>query len=140
MTDPKYKQKLRLMLRAKRKEVENELKILRQRAKVSVRSAGPVVTHNHPAEHQAIFNISLSLIPVKEKMIRKYKEAEARLERGEYGFCRICGESIPIARLQCVPFADRCRECKRAAEVADSVSVNGTVRRLSKFNAQAIIV
>ncbi|MBV0894803.1 TraR/DksA C4-type zinc finger protein [Microbacterium sp. NC79] len=35
----------------------------------------------------------------------------ARLERGTYGFCRICGEAIPLERLRIRPYADVCVPC-----------------------------
>ncbi len=37
-----------------------------------------------------------------------------RLDRGEYGTCRRCGEPIPAARLELVPEADLCVACAQA--------------------------
>jgi RNA polymerase-binding transcription factor DksA len=39
------------------------------------------------------------------------RRALARLERGEYGTCAGCGEPIAAARLEAVPYTDRCAEC-----------------------------
>ncbi len=35
----------------------------------------------------------------------------ARLDRGEYGVCEICGGQIAIKRLMALPYASRCVKC-----------------------------
>lgn len=47
--------------------------------------------------------------------LAKLRRALDRLERGEYEICARCGESIPLARLNAVPYADRCAECAAEA-------------------------
>lgn len=42
--------------------------------------------------------------------------ALARIARGSYGICVTCGQPIPFARLEVVPFADNCVECRRLAD------------------------
>ncbi|MCB1749489.1 MAG: TraR/DksA C4-type zinc finger protein, partial [Gammaproteobacteria bacterium] len=37
--------------------------------------------------------------------------ALGRLERGEYGTCTRCGEPIAPARLEALPYAERCAAC-----------------------------
>lgn len=37
--------------------------------------------------------------------------ASARLERGTYGACEVCGRSIPVERLRARPTARRCVTC-----------------------------
>jgi len=39
------------------------------------------------------------------------RRALDRLERGDYETCARCGESIPVARLEAVPYADCCADC-----------------------------
>jgi len=39
-------------------------------------------------------------------------EALERLERGEYGLCKVCGKAIPNKRLEAVPHATMCVPCK----------------------------
>ena len=39
-------------------------------------------------------------------------EALSRIEDGTYGACRICGTEIGRARLEAVPMATQCIECK----------------------------
>ena len=40
-----------------------------------------------------------------------------RIERGTYGRCEDCGESIDRARLKARPWASRCLKCQRRAEM-----------------------
>ena len=41
--------------------------------------------------------------------------AIARLEHGCYGTCARCGDEIPLARLQVIPFAQFCVDCQNEA-------------------------
>jgi RNA polymerase-binding protein DksA len=47
--------------------------------------------------------------------LAQLRRALDRLERGAYETCARCGESIPLARLNAVPYADRCAECAAEA-------------------------
>lgn len=42
--------------------------------------------------------------------------AIARIEQGRYGLCMKCGKNIPQARLEAIPYALMCIECKSAEE------------------------
>jgi DnaK suppressor protein len=46
------------------------------------------------------------------KYLRYLEEALQRIENGEYGFCRDCGKLIDKERLEAVPVAQQCVECK----------------------------
>ncbi len=43
-----------------------------------------------------------------------------QIKHGTYGTCVTCGETIPLARLQAQPFADRCIRCATAQEAGAS--------------------
>ena len=45
-------------------------------------------------------------------------EALERIEAGTFGVCRLCGETIGRARLEAVPTATQCIECKSMQEKA----------------------
>jgi DnaK suppressor protein len=45
------------------------------------------------------------------KEIAQIQYALSRMELGIYGDCASCGEPIPEARLEAVPFAARCMDC-----------------------------
>ena len=42
--------------------------------------------------------------------------ALARIEQGRYGLCLKCGKHIPQARLEAIPYAFMCIECKSSDE------------------------
>jgi DnaK suppressor protein len=41
-----------------------------------------------------------------------------RIRNGSYGECEGCGNKIPLARLNALPYATSCIECQRAAEIS----------------------
>lgn len=47
--------------------------------------------------------------------ITRIEAAIARMEAGSYGTCDLCGEPIPDARLQALPFASTCVDCAETA-------------------------
>jgi RNA polymerase-binding protein DksA len=51
--------------------------------------------------------------------ISKIAKALDQIKNKTYGSCADCGETIPMARLEAYPFADRCIRCATAAESAD---------------------
>jgi DnaK suppressor protein len=48
--------------------------------------------------------------------ISRIAKALAQIKNETYGICLDCGETIPMARLEAHPFADRCIRCATAAE------------------------
>ncbi|HDQ45645.1 MAG TPA: TraR/DksA family transcriptional regulator [bacterium] len=50
------------------------------------------------------------------KILAHIERALDRIERGEYGKCRACGEQIAFARLEAVPHATLCIQCKSNQE------------------------
>ena len=48
----------------------------------------------------------------KINMVSRYLlEALTRMDEGTYGYCKYCGEAIPVERLQRVPGALQCVKC-----------------------------
>jgi len=50
------------------------------------------------------------------EMLARVTAALERLEAGTYGLCESCGEPIGTERLNALPYADMCIECKRKEE------------------------
>ncbi|HLU31185.1 MAG TPA: TraR/DksA family transcriptional regulator [Acidimicrobiia bacterium] len=46
-------------------------------------------------------------------LLHKVENALTRIERGEYGQCESCGNDIPTARLDALPYATLCVDCAR---------------------------
>lgn len=51
------------------------------------------------------------------KVIRAIDDALDRIAQGSYGNCMLCGKPISAARLEAVPQARLCIDCKSAEEV-----------------------
>ena len=52
----------------------------------------------------------------EERMLDAIDAALKRIEDGTYGVCANCGEPIPAERLEAVPWATTCIDCKRKEE------------------------
>ena len=48
--------------------------------------------------------------------LRSIENALARIHNGRYGLCLKCGKKIPEERLQAIPYAVLCIDCKNAEE------------------------
>jgi DnaK suppressor protein len=61
---------------------------------------------------------------LRERGRNKLKAIDDSLERiqdGTFGFCEDCGDKIPLSRLEVMPFATRCIECKSLQEKRDKL-------------------
>lgn len=57
-------------------------------------------------------NISLAMVAQQQQLLAQIDAAIPRHKTGTYGRCVGCGEEIPLARLQALPFAQRCAPCQ----------------------------
>jgi len=60
--------------------------------------------------------LDMTLEDSAREMLAQVDAALARMDSGEYGKCKRCGADIPLARLEAVPYADLCIECKEREE------------------------
>ena len=60
--------------------------------------------------------ISSQLAEVESRELNNIETALERMRQGDYGTCDGCGETIPLARLQALPYATMCIQCQREAE------------------------
>jgi DnaK suppressor protein len=44
-------------------------------------------------------------------LLHKVEHALRRIKSGDYGVCEVCGEAIPVARLEVLPYATMCVTC-----------------------------
>jgi RNA polymerase-binding protein DksA len=51
-----------------------------------------------------------------EHVLEAINEALQRIETGTYGTCGRCGKPIAEERLEAIPYANRCIDCKRLEE------------------------
>jgi RNA polymerase-binding transcription factor DksA len=67
-------------------------------------------------QEQALANVLERLDEHDRQEIAAINSALERMDRGEYGICRICRVEISRARLDAVPTADLCRACAESRE------------------------
>lgn len=49
--------------------------------------------------------MDISMVQNARDLLARVKHAQDRMEKGLYGICEVTGESIPIARLDALPYA-----------------------------------
>lgn len=68
--------------------------------------------------------ISAKLAEVEQQEIANIDAALERMRSGTYGRCEDCRGTIPLGRLNAVPFATTCIECQRAREANSGFAVD----------------
>ena len=61
-------------------------------------------------------NMTLGLLENEARTLQQIDEALTHMEGGRYGVCTACGQAIPLARLEALPFATTCVPCKEKQE------------------------
>ena len=61
--------------------------------------------------------LGLALMSEEEQRLALIQDAIQRLEQGAYGTCLDCSQKIPAARLDAIPYARLCVDCKSQREV-----------------------
>src|SRR5882724_6438057 len=56
--------------------------------------------------------LQIQLHQADGRLLRAIEEALARIRQGTYGVCEACGHPISRVRLNAVPWARHCRDCK----------------------------
>ena len=56
--------------------------------------------------------LQIHLHQIEWRLTRAIEEAVVRIKKRTYGVCEACGHSISKVRLNAVPWARHCRECK----------------------------
>ena len=62
--------------------------------------------------HSLETSVRVRLRETDSRLLRAIESALARIDRNAFGVCEICAEPIPSARLNVVPWARQCRDCK----------------------------
>lgn len=60
--------------------------------------------------------INSELADTEGRELAQIERALERVREGSYGVCERCGRKIPLARLQAVPHATMCIQCRRLTE------------------------
>jgi DnaK suppressor protein len=116
-------ERLRQLLIARRQEIQHQIDELLaqhradqiQLREESVADAEDLSTRDS-ASHQ-----QLSILEVRNQMRLQVEAALQRLDEGTYGICEDCLTPINEERLKAMPFARRCIDCQRHAELLEQI-------------------
>ncbi len=112
--DPKELQTWKERLLALRDELAGEVEELKQESF----SLGTDAVQDVADDASVTYNrqVLLNLSEREREQLRMIEQALERIEQGSFGVCEDCGEPIPRARLEAVPWATLCVECKSLRE------------------------
>lgn len=105
---------------ALRTALAGDLSLLKE---LRAQTAGDVVD---AALDSAQDEISSQLAEVESRELASIENALERMREGQYGLCEGCSNSIPMARLNALPYATYCIECQREAERYGAQNRNDT--------------
>ncbi len=73
----------------------------------------------HQADQGSDTNLmeqNVMLMEQEREKIRHLNDALKKISEGTFGICEICGDLIPEARLEVIPYAKYCMDCKSKEE------------------------
>ncbi|MBW3597786.1 MAG: TraR/DksA family transcriptional regulator [Planctomycetes bacterium] len=91
--------------------------------KLREQSSGDVVD---AALDSAQDELSSQLAEVESRELAHIDNALERMRDGKYGKCDACGASIPLARLQALPYAVLCINCQQEVEKHGPAALGGS--------------
>ncbi len=113
-------ERFRKTLLEERKRVRDAINYLHQE---NPRSADDDATDgpadNHLAETASVTleqEMDDTLEENSEHVLAEIDEALTRIEAGTYGMCVTCGKKIALERLEAIPYAAQCIDCRRKGE------------------------
>ena len=105
-----YEEKLRAVLESISAETRDLIE-------VSIEPSGQAnADRGDEAVESASIEPGLGVIALADEQRRAVEAALVRIRDGTYGACASCGEAIPRARLDLVPWASECAACAGARE------------------------
>ncbi len=102
---------------ALRKALAGDLSMLKE---LREQTAGDVVD---AALDAAQDELSSQLAEVESRELASIENALEQMREGNYGLCEVCESSIPLTRLQALPYATLCIDCQREAEKSGDANI-----------------
>ena len=97
---------------ALRKALAGDLSLLKE---LNEQTGGDEIDAALDAAHN---EINSQLAEVESRELAQIENALEQMRGGTYGACEACSTSIPLARLQALPYATLCIECQREFELS----------------------
>ncbi|MDP1793480.1 MAG: TraR/DksA C4-type zinc finger protein [Acidimicrobiales bacterium] len=114
----KWQEKQKELLQTERAEYLRQVVELRNEADQMMRDAEPgdVQFDDESGEGASVAlerERDLALASQHQGIVEEIEDALRKLERGTYGACESCGKMIMKARLEALPYARQCIDCKQ---------------------------
>ena len=111
-------ERFRQMLLEERKRVRGAIEYLHQENPGSIEDETGEETafDNHLGDTATVTydrEMDYTLEDNSEAVLAAIEKALAKIENGTYGTCERCGKPIDPARLEALPYAELCIDCKR---------------------------
>jgi RNA polymerase-binding protein DksA len=118
---PKTLERLREKLTEEKQRLQNQAEELAAEAEQLAveREAGDTQFDEESGEGDTV-NVErerdLLLSATARQVVEEIDEALARMKKGTYGLCKYAGRKLPLERLEAIPWANVCVDCKARAE------------------------
>lgn len=92
---------------------------LRSMESQALHGSGQDSSANHMADYGSDNyeqEFTLGLIENDEQAVNQINEALIRIDNGQYGSCQQCAQTIPLLRLEAIPWTPYCVQCQAMAE------------------------
>jgi len=118
-------EKYEKLLLKKREELAEQLKLRKDLTDLTSKdAAGDLSSYSYHMADQGTDTMerekAFMFASKSGRLLYHIDEALRRLRKGEFGKCQSCGKQIQKARLEAVPHARLCLECKEKEEEAKS--------------------
>jgi DnaK suppressor protein len=107
--------KLEQLLEEHRSALQARRQLLRDSVPAETPEVKDVEEHSGDV---AELGVGVAVLELTSRMVQGIELALDRLKAGTYGTCAECGAPIALARLKALPFAERCRDCQEARDLA----------------------
>ncbi|MEX0664614.1 MAG: TraR/DksA C4-type zinc finger protein [Acidimicrobiia bacterium] len=114
-------ERLRQKLVAEKERLQNQAEELAAEAEqlAAEREAGDTQFDEESGEGDTV-NVErerdLLLSATARQVVEEIDEALTRIKKGSYGVCKPAGRKLPLERLEAIPWANVCVDCKARAE------------------------
>jgi RNA polymerase-binding transcription factor DksA len=122
--------KFRRALEALASRVRSDAAGMVERARSSSGGNGGSELSNAPfhlgdmGTEEYLYDLNNTLLANEQYIVAESREALTRMDRGEYGSCESCGQSIGKARLEAIPFTRYCVKCAEMHDGTPQVSLD----------------
>jgi DnaK suppressor protein len=106
----RFKRQLLEMRRELLGQVEKNKVYSKEIGEDGIPDSGDVAAYSYSKE------VLMGLGENERQKLRLVEEALAKIDEGLYGVCERCGGSIPVKRLNLLPFTGYCVECQSKLE------------------------